>query len=64
MPFSTRIQNEQFPRNTRQARLASLADVIVYQYSLCIDYGVSESDLFRNSVMHCREWIVSTWLLC
>lgn len=63
MPFSNCIRNEQFPRNTRQARLASLADVIVYQYSLCIGYGVSESHLFRDSVIHCREWIVSTWLL-
>lgn len=58
------MQNEQFPKKDRAGKtLPSFADVIVYQYSLRIDCGFSESHLFRDSVIQYRECIVSTWLL-
>lgn len=64
MLFSNLMQNEQFPKKHRAGKtLPSFADVIVYQYSLHIDYGFSESHLFRDSVIHYRGCIVSTWLL-
>jgi len=64
MLFSDDMQNEQFPKTHRAVKaFPSFADMIVYQYSLHIDYGFSESHLFSDSVIHYRECIVSTWLL-